>query len=167
MKSSQFSASASASELDARVTRFGLRVAAGLTERSAELPHDVAERLRFAREQALARAAQARMAAIKTQAPATSRPVVVQNGSTLALGGGPLGDMGGSSNRGNGGLWAMLISALPMLALAAGLLLMQQGQENEQIAAAAEVDTALLSDSLPPAAFTDPGFSEFLRDAEE
>jgi len=165
MKSSQFSASAS--ELDARVTRFGLRVAAGLTERSAELPHDVAERLRFAREQALARAAQARTAAVKAQTPATSRPVVVQNGSTLALGGGPFGAMGGSSNRGNGGLWAMLVSALPMLALAAGLLLMQQGQENEQIAAAAEVDTALLSDSLPPAAFTDPGFSEFLRDAEE
>ena len=34
-------------------------------------------------------------------------------------------------------------------------------------AAAAEVDTALLSDSLPPAAFTDPGFSEYLRVAEE
>lgn len=152
--------------------RFGLSVAASLTERSADLPHDVSERLRFAREQALARAAQARAAASVAAKPqAVTSPVVVQNGSTLALAGGPFGGMGSHDNRGsrggNGGLWAMLISALPVLALAAGLLLMQLGQENEQIAAAAEVDTALLSDTLPPAAFTDPGFSEYLRDAEE
>lgn len=156
MKSSQFPTSAA--ELDARVTRFGLRVAAGLTERNAALPHDISERLRFAREQALARAAQARAAAVKTVA--TASPGVTQMGATLALGGVP-----GSGN--GGGLWAKLMSALPLLLLAAGLLLMQQGQQNEQIAAAAEVDTALLSDSLPPDAFTDPGFAEFLRDAEE
>jgi hypothetical protein len=48
---------------------------------------------------------------------------------------------------------------LPLAPLLAGLLLMQRGQVNEQIAAAAEVDTALLSDSLPPAAFSDPGFA--------
>jgi len=155
MKSSQFSAPG---DLDVRVTRFGLRVAAGLTERSAALPHDVSERLRFAREQALARASQARKAATLTMAPSAG---VVGNGATLALRGGPSGG-------GNGGsLWAMLVSALPLLLLVAGLLLMQLGEENRQIAAAAEVDTALLSDSLPPAAFTDPGFSEFLRDAEE
>jgi hypothetical protein len=44
---------------------------------------------------------------------------------------------------------------------------MQHGRYNEQIAAAAEVDTALLSDNLPPSAFSDPGFAEFLRDGEE
>ncbi len=172
MKSSQFTDRST--ELDARVQHFGQQVAAGLTERSAALPHDVSERLRFAREQALARAAQARAAAsaaAKAQTQTVTAPIVVQNGSTLALGGGPFGaTMGGNgdSRPGNGGgLWAMLISALPLLALAAGLLLMQLGQENEQIAAAAEVDTALLSDTLPPAAFTDPGFSEYLRDAEE
>lgn len=145
-------------DLEARVTRFGLRVAAGLTERNAELPRDVSERLRFAREQALVRATQARAA--RTSA-ITARPTAVQMGSTLALGGGPRGDSPG------GGLWAKLVSALPLLALLAGLLLMQRGQVNEQIAAAAEVDAALLSDSLPPSAFTDPGFAEFLRDAEE
>lgn len=157
MKSSQFSAPAS--ELDARVTRFGLRVAASLTERSAALPHGVSERLRFAREQALARAAQARKAA---SVAATTNTAVVGNGPTVALSGGSPG-----TDNDGGGLWAMLVSALPLLLLLAGLLLMQMGEENRQIAAAAEVDTALLSDSLPPAAFTDPGFSEFLRDAEE
>lgn len=158
MKSSQFSAPAA--ELDARVTRFGLRVAAGLTEHSAALPHDVSERLRFAREQALTRASQAR-AAVSAAATATRSPTVVQMGTRLALSGG--GSLGG----GGTGLWAKLMSALPLLLLIAGLLLMQQGQVNEQIAAVAEVDTALLSDSLPPAAFSDPGFSEYLRDAEE
>ena len=42
MKSPNFSTPSA--ELDARVTRFGLRVAAGLTERNATLPHDVSER---------------------------------------------------------------------------------------------------------------------------
>ncbi|MFT7774605.1 DUF3619 family protein [Roseateles sp.] len=168
MKSPNFSVRSAEldARLDASVKRFSLRVAASLTERGDALSHDVTERLRFAREQALARAAQARASAVaKAKPQMAASPVVVQNGSTLALGG-PFGPMGGKQGR-SGGLWAMLISAFPVLLLLAGLLLMQQGQENEQIAAAAEVDTALLSDSLPPAAFTDPGFSEFLRDAEE
>jgi hypothetical protein len=149
-------------ELEAR---FGASVGAALTERNASLPHDVSERLRFAREQALARAAQVRAAAAATT---VASPAAVQLGGTLALGGhgGSMVDPAGS-NPGGAGLWSMLMSALPLLLLVAGLLLIAMGQENEQIAAAAEVDTALLSDSLPPAAFTDPGFSEFLRDAEE
>ncbi|CAM4036646.1 DUF3619 family protein [Roseateles saccharophilus] len=144
--------------LDASVKRFGLRVAASLNERNAELPHDVTERLRFAREQALARAAQARAASTAVSA---ASPAVVQMGATLALGGGPR--RAGSDN----GLWAKLVSALPLLALVAGLLLMHRGQIHQQIVAAAEVDTALLSDNLPPAAFSDPGFAEFLRDGQE
>lgn len=148
-------------DLDARVTRFGLRVAASLNERSTALPHDVSERLRFAREQALARAAQARAA---RTAVSTASPSVVQMGETLALNGDPRG--AGGEGGGNG-LWAKLVSALPLLALLAGLLLMQQGQIHEQIVAAGEVDTALLSDNLPPSAFSDPGFAEFLRDGQE
>lgn len=160
MKSPQFSAPSA--ELDARVTRFGLRIAAGLTERNNALPHDVAERLRFAREQALLRAGQARAAAGVTNSTANvARSSTVEAGSTLALRGGPRGGAGGN------GLWAKLGAALPLILLLAGLLLMQRGQVNEQIAAAAEVDTALLSDQLPPAAFSDPGFAEFLRDGEE
>lgn len=161
MKSSQFLPPNA--ELEARADRFGQRIAAGLTAHNAALPHDVTERLRFAREQALARAAMARAAAA-TATVAT--PAVTQVSATLALnGGGSVGNGGGTHEGAR--LWSMLVSALPLLMLIAGLMLMQMGQENEQIAAAAEVDTALLSDNLPPAAFTDPGFSEFLRDAEE
>jgi hypothetical protein len=32
----------------------------------------------------------------------------------------------------------------------------------EQIRTAAEIDAALLGDALPPAAYTDPGFAEYL-----
>ena len=156
MKSPNFSALPA--DLDARVARFGLRIAAGLTERNATLPHDVSERLRFARGQALARASQARAA--RTVVSAAS-PAVVQMGSTLALSGGPRGAGG------DNGLWSKLVSALPLILLLGGLLLMQRGQVHEQIVAAAEVDTALLSDHLPPAAFSDPGFAEFLRDGQE
>ena len=154
----------SAADLDARVDQFGRNIAAGLTTRSAELPHDVTERLRFAREQALARAVQARAAARSTVATVvTASPSVVQVGSTLAMSGGP---QGAGEKGGRGGLWAMLVSALPVLALVAGLVLMQQSQIQQQLVAAAEVDTALLSDNLPPDAFKDPGFAEFLRDGD-
>lgn len=142
--------------LETRVSEFGRRVAAHLSEQQAALPHDVTERLRFAREQALQRAAQARAAA------AASSTTTVQMGATLALQGGagrPAGD--------ERGLWAKLISALPLLALLAGLVLMQQSRLHQQIVAAGEVDTALLSDQLPPDAFRDPGFAEFLRDGQE
>lgn len=138
----------SAQELDTRVSRFGLRLAAGLTEHSEQLPQDVSERLRFAREQAVLKARSARAAQPETAA------VVVQQGSSLALGG-P-----------DGRWWLKLVSLLPLLLLVAGLLLIHHTQWYQQITAAAEMDAALLSDKLPPAAYGDPGFSEYLSDDE-
>lgn len=146
-KHSQFS-----QELDARVARFGLRVAAGLSEGNQSLPHDVSERLRHAREQAMlkAKAARAEQAQV---APSTE---VMHMGSAAALRGGT-----GSPR------WLKLASLLPILLLLLGLLVIHQGQLYEQIKAAAEVDTALLADHLPPSAYSDPGFSEYLSDEEE
>lgn len=141
-----------AQELETRMTRFGLRVAAGLTERSDTLPADVSERLRFAREQALAKARTARA----TQT-APSTPVVATGGGTLAL-----GSLGGRSPR-----WLKFASIMPLLLLVAGLLLIEHSQWYEQVTAAAEIDTALLADNLPPAAYGDPGFSEYLSDEQE
>ncbi|MEN9544851.1 MAG: hypothetical protein RLZZ598_1684, partial [Pseudomonadota bacterium] len=45
--------------LDTVEARFGARLAASLNERAASVPHDISERLRFGREQALARALKA------------------------------------------------------------------------------------------------------------
>ncbi|MET0518857.1 MAG: DUF3619 family protein [Burkholderiaceae bacterium] len=141
-------------ELDARVSRFGKRVASSLTERGDALPHDVTERLRFAREQALLKARSVRAPQLATQTGAG----VVRAGAALALGG--AGGAGGSSP------WFKLATLMPLLLLVAGLLLIQHGQWYEQVMASAEIDTALLSDKLPPAAYGDPGFTEYLSEQE-
>ena len=147
-------------DLETLVTRFGLRVTASLNEHSRALPHDVSERLRFAREQALMKAQSAR-AARTVAAPSAQAVHQIQNGTTLALKG--LGGPGGKPSQG----WLKFASFLPLLVLVAGIALIQHGQWYEQITAAAEIDTALLSDNLPPAAYGDPGFSEYLSDEQE
>ncbi|WP_428424544.1 DUF3619 family protein [Methylibium sp.] len=122
--------------------RYALRIAAALSTHADELPRDVTERLRFAREQALERA---RRLATRT-APAATR----LGGNVLAWGGEP------------GWGWRLATLA-PLIALVAGLVLIQIQHDDDQISAAAEVDAALLADDLPPDAYTDAGFAEFLR----
>jgi hypothetical protein len=72
---------------------------------------------------------------------------------------------GGASMLGRlGSGWGMKIaSVLPAIALVAGLVMIQRLQDNASIATAAEVDAALLSDDLPPAAYSDAGFAEYLK----
>jgi hypothetical protein len=146
-----------AQALDTLETRFGLRLAASLTESNQTLPHDVSERLRFAREQALLKARSLRLAQTAT-APGT---MLVHSGTAAAL--------GATGQGGQSGLprWLKLASVMPLLMLLLGLLLIHQSQLHEQILAAADVDTALLSDHLPPAAYGDPGFTEYLSDSQE
>ena len=43
------------------------------------------------------------------------------------------------------------------------MVLIQQQHLEQQIAAAAEIDTDLLTDALPPTAYGDAGFVEFLK----
>lgn len=130
--------------LDAVQARFALRVAAKLTERSAEIGPDVAERLRFAREKALERARATRTANVVA-------PLGMgRDGAAILGGSGP-------------GWWLKAASVLPVFALAAGLFLIQRLQDNAQISTAAEVDAALLADDLPPRAYSDVGFVEFLK----
>ena len=132
--------------LDALQSRFGLRVAARLNEGTRDLPQNVTERLRVSREKALE---QARL----SRATVLSGVQVIGGGNGATLGfGGP------GSQR-----WFKLASLLPLLVLVAGLLLIEHVHQKAQIAAAAEIDTALLSDDVPPAAYSDPGFVEFLK----
>ena len=132
---------------EALQARFALRVVARLDERAAQLGPDVAERLRFAREKALDKAREARSLA----RPAIE-PLAV-GGTTLAWSG-----LGDSSS-----LWVKIGSVLPLVALVGGLMLIQHWHTRAQIDAAAEIDAALLSDNLPPSAYGDPGFAEFLN----
>jgi len=138
--------SVTAAALDALESRIAYRIAARLSQRADALDGDVAERLRFAREQALERAKAARAA--------QSRPVVAVTGSGAAVLGG-------------GGWWLKLGSALPILALAAGLFLIQHLHTQAQIEAAAQIDVELLADDLPPEAYNDAGFVEFLKNPQD
>lgn len=125
-------------------TRIGMRVAALLTERSESTDHAISERLRFAREQALARA---RAGA----AQAAAAPVMVGSARGVGL-------LAAPSH-----WFVRLASVLPLIVLAVGLFAIDEWHDEAQIRAAAEVDTALLGDDLPPDAYSDPGFVEFLK----
>lgn len=135
-------------DLDALQARFALRVAASLSEQAGALPHDIGERLRVAREQAVARARQARLAQ-----PAAAPQVSVQAQGSLVLGSSP-------------SLWQRLASVLPLMMLVLGLALIQHLHEQADIQAAAEIDAALLADDLPPEAYGDPGFVAYLKQPE-
>jgi Protein of unknown function (DUF3619) len=128
---------------EAMQARFSRRIAARLNDGAADLDGDLTERLRFARERALERAALARKSA-------ASAPAVGITASGAAL-------LGGSS------WWVRVASMLPLVALLLGLVLIQRWQTISQISVAAEVDAALLADDLPPTAYRDAGFVEFLK----
>ncbi|MCW7541494.1 DUF3619 family protein [Aquabacterium sp. A7-Y] len=137
-----------AAEREALEARLGLRIAGRLSETAEELPADLSERLRFAREQALAR---------RKRGPETAaEPVVVGAGSSAALASG-MGRRSGSS------WWWSLASLLPVALLLAGLFFIERLHEQRQAEDAAEIDSALLADDLPPDAYADPGFAEFLK----
>jgi hypothetical protein len=133
--------------LDALQARFALRVTGRLNETTRDLPHNVTERLRFGREKALERARLAR----RTEVAAATQTVGRGASATLALG-------GPGSQR-----WFKWASILPVIALVAGFVLVERVHQKAQIAAAAEIDAALLADDVPPSAYSDPGFVEFLK----
>ena len=124
---------------------FGRRVAARLSLGTAELPYEITERLRAARTQAMAR---------RRLVSAQAVPVVTATrGGTATLGFGD-GDLS---------WWNRIASALPLLVLAAGLVAIHVVQNDRRASEVAEVDAAILTDDLPPAAYADPGFTQFLR----
>jgi hypothetical protein len=134
--------------------RLARRLAAALAERAEAVPHDIGERLRVARRQALARG---RLARHQAEAARAEEEVRL---------GGALGARGASAilGRRRQAHWQRLAaSLLPLIVLLIGLAAVDRFAERERVLAAAEIDTQLLADDLPPAAYADPGFVEFLR----
>lgn len=125
-----------------RADQFGRAVAARLSAGADDLPYDLGERLRAAR----VRAIEAR------KKPAVA-PVVVGRGAaaTLAL------------EPEQRSLFNRIASVLPLLVLVAGLVALHAYQADRRAAELAEVDADLLTDDLPPAAYADPGFVQFLK----
>ncbi|MDB5873825.1 MAG: hypothetical protein JWQ07_3267 [Ramlibacter sp.] len=128
--------------------RFGRLVAARLAAGTAELPYDVTERLRAARVQAVA----------------LRNPVGLRTASTVTASGGAAALTFGDQGM---GLWGRIGSALPLIALVAGLFLIHTIQNERRASEVAEVDAALLTDDLPPSAYADPGFLQFLKSGGE
>jgi Protein of unknown function (DUF3619) len=128
----------------------GLRFAAAMSKRVDSLPHDVTERLRFAREQAVNKAREMRRLA---PAAARAAQVVGRSAGGAAVLGTPMP------------WWQRAAAVLPLLMLVAGLFMIEHWSTREQAFAAADIDAQLLADDLPPAAYSDPGFAEYLRSA--
>lgn len=118
-----------------------VRVAAAL--RSEPLPPQARSRLQAARDRALARASVA-SAARQQPTPAYAGAARLRRGSPAPR-------------------WQRALAWLPLLGLVAGLWLLGQSRLMDQARGAADIDALLLADDLPPQAWRDPGFAEFLR----
>jgi hypothetical protein len=122
--------------------QFGRAVAMRLSAGTDDIPYEASERLRAARVRALAMR--------RTEAVA---PVVIGRGGAATLG--------------KRSIFNLVASVLPLLVLAAGLVLIHTSQSDRRASELAAVDTALLTDDLPPAAYADPGFVQYLKSGRE
>jgi len=123
------------------VDQIGARIAGELDVALQQLPHDVSERLRAARTRALSH---------RRMADTVTAPALLAQGRAAALGGG-------------WGFWGKAASLLPLVALTAGLLGIGTLQEQVRLREIAEVDAELLTSDLPPTAYTDPGFAQYIK----
>ncbi len=134
--------------------RLARSLAARLNESTATLPHEVTERLRAARYQALAKR--------KLEAS----PAVQAAAQDAMLIGGRRGESASlQMGQGEGSTWGWVSSVLALLVLVAGLMTITSIQDEIRADELAEIDSELLTDVLPPAAYTDPGFAQFMRSA--
>lgn len=129
------------------------RIARSITSRLSEgedfLPYEITERLRASRERAVAERRR-EVSVLRTQ---TASSASVQGHSVTLAGPGSEG----------GSWWRAIISAIPVLALVAGLVVYNSQMDQTGLNEMTEVDTALLTDDLPPAAYADPGFIQYLK----
>ena len=124
---------------------FGQKVAARLTAGQVDIHHDISERLRVARQMAVAK--RKRVAMSKTAG------AVYGGGGSATL---SFDDEGIS-------WWNRFASFLPLLVLVAGLIAIADIQTTQQAQFAAELDADILTDTLPASAYVDPGFAQFLK----
>lgn len=122
----------------------GIREA--LDESASRLPYRISHRLEQARLTALAhqRTSEVR---VDTRQFALAGSASSESGRTL--------------------WWRLSVTLLPILALAAGLLVISVWNDTETADEIAEIDTAVLTDEVPLAAYTDRGFGVFLKNSRQ
>lgn len=123
--------------------RAGKALAAALAVRAERLEPALEQRLATARAAALQAAAEARAQQLAPE---------------LAL----AGPARSTAPRGRAWTWA-----LPVTLLVAGLLGLQHSQWLQQTLGLADRDAAVLKDDLPPDAYRDPAFREYLEEKPE
>ena len=126
--------------------QFGQLVTRALSANLEQMPYEVQERLRAARMRAVA----ARRVS----------PILVTRPQAQTMGDGTL--TLGAPWKG----WTPLASLFPMVLLVVGLFTINVVLDEYRANEVAEVDAALLTDDLPPSAYTDPGFVQFLKLSE-
>jgi len=127
-----------------RVDQLGHALARRLNEHATHLPHDISERLRAARMQALSQRKR--------------EPVRVVAPQLVTAAGHGFGGFDEGLN-----LWNRLASVLPLIVLLFGLASIHILQNEYRANEIASLDAELLTDDLPPDAYTDPGFLIFLK----
>ncbi|WP_157667671.1 DUF3619 family protein [Comamonas serinivorans] len=125
-----------------QVDRLGSLMAHRLNESPAS--PDVRERLRVAREQALRAARQ------QQQAPASWWQRLKHRWAQQP-----------------GQMWNVVAVTAGAAAFAVSFLVVQAVNDARETSELAEVDTMLLTDDLPPEAYSDPGFMRFLRNTPD
>ena len=130
-------------ESEALQSRLAAHFAQALSQQTANLSHDIGERLRVSREQAVARGRLTRLQAASA--------VVGRTAGGAATLGAP------------SPWWLKFATVMPLMVLLAGLVFIEQATLREQVHAAAQIDAVLLADDLPVGAYADPGFGEFVK----
>jgi hypothetical protein len=126
---------------------FGKFIVAQLELGNQQIPYEFTERLRAARTRALA-------------SRRIAKPVLVTASDAQLMADGSA-RMPFSSKAKD--IYNMLVSFIPLICLAAGLMLLYDFHNDESAMELAEIDSALLIDDLPPHAYADPAFIDFLK----
>ena len=132
------------------VNRFGLRIAARLSAGVDDgLPHDISERLRAARVQAVDR-----------------RKWVLSKTATEIYANGHAASIAAGHDDAHSNWWNRLGAICLLLTLALGLFTINAVQDEIDARELADIDAAILTDDLPPAAYVDSGFAQFLKSGQ-
>lgn len=150
-----------ATNMEKAADQFGHNVAARLNEGHAHLSYVVVERLRASREQALSLRKRPVTVTSPSLQTATQSEVYLGTDGSATLGG-----LGGGISWMPHWLRTALI-ALPILASVAAIGVASVDQDNVSPMEVAELDTELLTAPLPPDAYTDPGFIQYLESQQE
>jgi hypothetical protein len=126
------------------------RIAAVLTFSNETLAHDMSERLRAARVRAVI-ARKKPLALVRTSVRAGSTALNGQH--TLSLG----------SGDGDKPVRQWLLGLAPIIILGIAMMMVSDNLQTSRSREIAEVDAAILIDDLPPEAYADPGFLQFVK----